>query len=155
MEGNFGSPQRIETGSACLSRLPGGQLTPVCHFFGNAGWIRDRGVRAGDGIDSEFGRTSYENVIEPCRALGSRCPVNRIAERHGSLANRNKPRQPASQHHGPGAEAGGKAGGKTTETGATGGKHGCSAPDLTSPSNATDISTKAGARFSDGEDCRA
>ena len=48
----------------------------------------------------------------------------------------------------------GKAGGKTTEAGAAGGKHGCSSPDIASPSNATDISSKAGARFSDGEDCR-
>jgi len=48
--GNFGSPQRSETGSACVSGLNSGQLTPVCHFLGNAGWIRDNGVRAGDGI---------------------------------------------------------------------------------------------------------
>ena len=41
------------------------------------------------------------------------------------------------------------------EAGAAGGKHGCSSPDIASPSNATDISSKAGARFSDGEDCRA
>src|SRR6476620_4362103 len=56
MEENFGSPQRIETGSA---------------------------VRT----ETAFGRTSYENVIEPCRALSYRCPVDRVAERHGSLAN--------------------------------------------------------------------
>jgi hypothetical protein len=129
-----------------------GQLTPVCHFFGNAGWIRDTVSAPGTAFISGFGRTSYENVIEPCRALSYRCPVDRVAERHGSLANRNH--QPASQYHGRGAKAGGKAGGETTEAGATGGKHGRSAPDLTSPSNATDISSKAG-RFSDGEDCRA
>ena len=63
--------------------------------------------------------------------------------------------QPASRHHGRGAEAGGKAGGKTTEAGAAGGKHGCSSPDIASPSNATDDGAKAGVRFSDGEDCRA
>ena len=51
------------------------------------------------------------------------------------------------------APAGG--GGKTTEAGAAGGKHGCSSPDIASPSNATDNRSKAGARFSDGEDCRA
>ena len=32
--GNFGSPQRIETGSACVSRLNSGQLNPVCHDLG-------------------------------------------------------------------------------------------------------------------------
>src|SRR2546429_4089418 len=32
MEGNFGSPQRIETGSACVPRLNSGQLNPVCHL---------------------------------------------------------------------------------------------------------------------------
>src|SRR5262249_51725521 len=30
--GNFGSPQRIETGSACVSRLDSGQLDPVCYL---------------------------------------------------------------------------------------------------------------------------
>jgi hypothetical protein len=108
----------------------------------------------GTAFISGFGRTSYENVIEPCRALSYRCPVDRVAERHGSLANRNRPHQPASQHHGRGAEAGGKARGKTTEAGAAGGKHGCSSPDIASPSNAIDISSKAGVRLSDGEDCR-
>jgi hypothetical protein len=34
MEGNFGSPQRIETGSACVSRLDSGQLNLVCPVFG-------------------------------------------------------------------------------------------------------------------------
>jgi hypothetical protein len=123
--GNFGSPQRIETGSAGVS---------------------------GTALISGLGRTSYENIIEPCRALNSRSPVDRVAERHGSLANRNH--QPASQHHGRGAKAGGEAGGETTAAGATG-KHGCSSPDIASLSSATDISTKAGARFSDGGDCRA
>src|SRR3989440_12141917 len=105
----------------------------------------------GTAFISGFGRTSYENVIEPCRALSSRCPVDRVAERHGSLANRNRPHQPASQHHGPGA--GGKAapaGGRRRR-----GKHGCSSADIASPSNATGNRSKAGARFSDGEDCRA
>ena len=104
---------------------------------------------------SGFGRTSRENVIKPCRALGCRDPVNFAIvrpERHGSLANRNY--QPASQHHGRSAEAGRKARGKTTE-GAAGGKHRRSSPDITSPSNATDIGSKAGVRFSDGEDCCA
>ena len=126
MEGNFGSPHRIETGSACVPETA---------------------------LISGLGRTSYENIIEPCCALSSRCPVDRVAERHGSLANRNH--EPASQHHGRGAKAGGKAGGETTEAGATSGKHGRSAPDHTSPSSATDVSSKARVRFSDGEDCRA
>ena len=119
------------------------------------GWLdRDTVSASGPAFISGFGRTSYENVIAPCRALSCRCPVDRVAERHGSRANRNRPHQPASQHHGRGAEAGGKAGGKTTEAGAAGGKQGCSSPDIASPSNATDISSKTGARFSDGEDCR-
>ena len=105
-----------------------------------------------DGIYVRYGRTSYENIIEPCRALNSRYPFDHVAERHGSRANRNH--QPASRHHGRGAEAGRKACGKTTEAGAAGGKHGCSSPDIASPSNATDISSKASVRFSDGEDCR-
>lgn len=32
MGGNFGSPQRIETGSACVSRLDSGQLNLGCHL---------------------------------------------------------------------------------------------------------------------------
>jgi len=120
----------------------------------SSGWIRDTVSAPGTAFISGFGRTNYENVIEPCRALSSRCPVDRVAERHGSLAKRNRPHQPASQHHGRGAGAGGKARGQTTEAGAAGGKHGCSSPDIASPSNATDIRSKAGVRFSDGEDCR-
>jgi hypothetical protein len=122
MGGNSGLPRKIETGSA----------------------IPDPGTA--------FGRTSDENVIEPCRPLSFRCHVDDIAKRYGSLANRNY--QPASQHHGRSAEAGRKARGKTTE-GAAGGKHRRSSPDITSPSNATDIGSKAGVRFSDGEDCCA
>jgi hypothetical protein len=102
-----------------------------------------------------FQENEYENVIEPCCALGRRCSIDRIVERHGSLANRNGPRQPASRHHGAGADAGGEAGGKTTEAGASGGKHGCSSPNIASRSIAIDSCPKAGARFSNGEDCRA
>jgi len=123
MGGNSGLPRKIETGSA----------------------IPDPGTA--------FGRTSDENVIEPCRPLSFRCHVDDIAKRHGSLANRNY--QPASQHHGRSAEAGRKARGKTTEAGAAGGKHRRSSPDITSLSNATDVGSKAGVRFSDGEDCCA
>jgi hypothetical protein len=99
-----------------------------------------------------IGRTSYENIVEPCCALSCRYPVDRIAERHSSLADRNRP-QPASQHHGPGAEAGSKAapaGGRRCR-----GKQGRCSPDIASPSNAPDDRSKAGARSSDGEDCRA
>ena len=32
MGGSFGSPPRIETGSACVSGLASGQLKPVCHL---------------------------------------------------------------------------------------------------------------------------
>ena len=134
MGGNSGSPQKIETGSACVSELR------MSFVFTGA-------------LISGFGRTSYETIIELCRVLGCRCPVDYVAVRHGCLANRNH--QPASRHHGRGAEAGGKARGKTTEAGAADGKHGRSSPDIASPSNATDISSKAGVRFSDGEDCRA
>jgi hypothetical protein len=55
---------------------------------------------------SGFGRTSDENGIKPCRALGCCYPVNCIVmrpERHGNVAN------PASQRHDRSAEAGGKA----------------------------------------------
>jgi hypothetical protein len=104
--------------------------------------------------ETAFGRTSDENVIEPCRAFSYRCPVDRVAERHGRLANRDRPHQPASQHHHPGAEAGGEAGGKTTEAGAAGGKHGCSSPNIASRSIAIDNCPKADARFSNGEDRR-
>jgi hypothetical protein len=109
-----------------------------------------------------FGRTYCEIVIKLCRAFSYRYPVTCIAvrpERHGSLAKRNRSYRPASQHHGPGTEAGGKAapggaGGKATKAGGAGGKQACRSPDIASPSNATDNCPKAGARFSDGEVCR-
>jgi len=103
--------------------------------------------------DPHVARGCGHEIIRIRRALSCRCPVNRIAERHGSLANRNSSQQPTSQHHGPGAEPGGKAAparGRRRR-----GKHGCSSPNSASPSNATDISSKAGARFSDGENRRA
>lgn len=90
----------------------------------------------------------------PCRALSSRCPVDHVAERHGGLADHNRP-QPASRHHGRGAEAGGKAGGKTAAAGAAGGTHGRGSPDIAISSNATVISSSARGRFGDGEDRRA
>ena len=102
------------------------------------------------GTGTGFGRTCRENVIKPCRALSHRHPVNCIVmrpERHGNVAN------PASQHHGRGAEAGGKttkaaARGEAAKGGA-GGNRGCISPDTASRSNAG-----ACARFSDGEDRR-
>ena len=72
---------------------------------------------------SGFGRTSHENVIKPFRTLSYRYPVNLVAvrpERHRSVANRNRLRRSASQHHGRRAEAGGKAessGGNATRSG--------------------------------------
>ena len=112
MGGNFGSPQRIGTGSACVSGLNRGQLNPVCHFFGNAGWIRETESSPGTAFISGFGRTSYENGIRLRRVLSYRYPVNRIAvqpERYGNVTNRNGLRHPASQRHGRSAEASGKA----------------------------------------------
>ena len=112
---------------------------------GTAGWI------FGTGTGTGFGRTRRENVIKPCRALSHRYPVNCIVmrpERHGNVAN------PASQHHGRSAEAGGKATeaaarGEAAKAGA-GGNRGCISLDTANRSNAG-----ACARFSDGEDCRA
>jgi hypothetical protein len=57
-----------------------------------------------------IGSTNYENVIEPCRALSRRDPVNLVVvrpNRHGSLANRAE-FLPA-QRHGHGAGAKGEA----------------------------------------------
>ena len=109
-------------------------------------------AHAGMALICGLGRTSYENITEPCRPLSCRCLVDRVAERHGSFANLNGHDQPASQHHRPGAEAGGEAGGKTTKAGSAGGQHGRSAPNRTGPSGAIDYYPKAGVRFSDGED---
>ena len=92
-----------------------------------------------DGIYVWYGRTSYENVIKPCRALSYRYPVNRIAEqpeRYGNVTNRNGLRHPASQHHGRSAEASGKAataGGKAVTRVRSGGTP--SGPDIASHSN--------------------
>lgn len=103
--------------------------------------------------DPDVARGYGHEIIRVRRVLGCRDPINCTTERYGSVANRNKARQPASQHHSSGAEAGDKAGGKTTATGAAGSKHGCSSPDNDSPSNATGNCSKAGVRSSDGEDC--
>ena len=114
---------------------------------------------------SGFGRTSHENVVKPYRALGRCYPVDGIAvwpERYGGVANRNRVRYPASQHHGCSTEAGGKAvqaaaGGKATEAtaggeateAAAGGEHSCISPA------ANHSNTIACARFSISEACRA
>ena len=85
-----------------------------------------------------------EMVVSLCRALSCCHLVDCIAvrpKRYGSVANRN--RLHASKHHGPGAEAGGKA----TQA-EPGGKHSCISPDIANHSNAC-------ARFSIGEACRA
>ena len=113
---------------------------------------------------SGFGRTRRDEiVINPCRALSCRYPVSRVAvrsERHGSFANRDKPHQRASERHGLGAEADGKAapggtGDEATKVGAAGGKQGCSPRNVASHSIGTDKRSKAGGRFSDGAHCRA
>ena len=120
MGGNSGLPRKIETGSA----------------------IPDPGTA--------FGRTSDENVIEPCRPLSFRCHVDDIAKRHGSVANRNY--QPASQHHGRSAEAGSKA----TKVEA-GGKHSGISSDIVNRSTVIGFARfdTSGVRFSNGEACRA
>jgi len=85
---------------------------------------------------SGFGRTSYENVIKPCRALSCRDPVNFVVvrpKRHGSLANHAKLH--SSQRHGRSAEASGKAataGGNATRVRSGGTPRG---PDLAIHSN--------------------
>src|SRR5688572_1306819 len=61
---------------------------------------------------SGFGRKSHENVIKPFRPLSYCYLVNLVAVQHErcrSVADRNRLRRPASQHHGRRAEAGGKA----------------------------------------------
>ena len=64
-----------------------------------------------DGIYVRYGRTSYENVIKPCRALSCRYPVNCVAVRPRAARQCHKPHRArtASQHHGRSAEASGKA----------------------------------------------
>ena len=73
-----------------------------------------------------LGSTNYENVIEPCRALSRRDPVNLVVvrpNRHGSLANRAE--LPSAQRHGHGAGAKGEA---ATAAGASG-EHWYSSPE--------------------------
>jgi hypothetical protein len=68
------------------------------------------GVRTGTALMSGFGRTSYEDVIRPCRAFDCRSHINRIAvrpQRHRAVANHTKPH--ASRRHGRLTEASGKA----------------------------------------------
>ena len=58
------------------------------------------------------GGYDHEIIIRLRRALGYRCPVNRVAEqpeRYGNVKNRNGLRHPASQRHGRSAETSGKA----------------------------------------------
>ena len=66
-------------------------------------WAR----RPGTAPMSGFGRTSYENVVKPRRALRRHYPVNCIVvrpERRSNVAN-TLGRHLASEHHDPGAEA--------------------------------------------------
>lgn len=117
-----------------------------------------------------FGRTCHEIIVTLCRAFSRRHLFNCIAvrsNRYGSVANRaTSSCHSYSQHHRRRAEAGGKAteaggkatgaGGKATEAGGeagrggkatrvrSGGKHGCTSPDIPTRTN-------AGARFNNGE----
>ena len=95
-----------------------------------------------------FGRTCHEIVVKLCRALSCRYPVDCIVvrpRRYGNVANRNRLRHSASQHHCRSAEAGGKA-----TKARSGRKHSCISPDIANRSNAG-----ACERFSNGEACRA
>ena len=97
----------------------------------------------------------HETVVKLRRALSYRYPVNYIAvrpERCGSVANRNRRRHLASQHHGRSAEASGKA---TTEAGAGG--NSCISPDSANRSNVIGFarSNHSGARFNIREACQA
>jgi hypothetical protein len=111
-------------------------------------------VRIGTACQSFLGGYRHEVLVELCRTLSYCHPVNYISvrpERCGSVANRNRRRHVASQHHGRSAEASGEAtaGGKaTTEAGAGG--NSCVSPGSANPSNAT-----ASARFSTSEACGA
>lgn len=87
---------------------------------------------------SGFGRTSNENVIKPFRPLSYCYLVDLVAvqiERYRSVADRNRLRRSASQHHGRRAEAGGKAessGGNATRVRSGGAPSG---PDIAIHSN--------------------
>src|SRR5437773_591745 len=98
----------------------------------------------------DLGGHGHEILVKPFRALSYRHFVNFIAvrpERYRSVANRNRLRRPASQHHDRSAEAGGKAteaagGGKATEA-ESGGKHSCISPDIANHSNAIGTANRA------------
>jgi hypothetical protein len=127
--------------------IPGLQCLPNLNTCGT--------VYAPDGMSVlDLGGHRYEIVVTFCRALSCRYLVNCIAvrpKRYGSVANRNRLRH-SSQHHGRRAEAGGKAteaGGKATRV-RSGGKHGCTSPDIPTRTNAI-----ARARFDNGQACRA
>jgi hypothetical protein len=104
------------------------------------------------------GRTSHAFVVKIWRALSHRYFVNCVAERPGSVADRDRLQHLASHHHSRSAEAGGKA----IQAGA-GGKHSFIAPDsCISPGVANrssaivNISSATGsAWFSIGEACQA
>lgn len=110
-------------------------------------WYR---VPIGTAYPSFLGGYRHEVLVKLCRPLSDCHPVNDITERHGSLANRNRRRHPASHHHGRSAEACGEAtaGGKAGAGGNRG--NSCISPDSGNPSSAT-----GSARFSTGEDCGA
>jgi hypothetical protein len=60
----------------------------------------------------DSGGHGHEIVIELCRAVSHRTPLDGIAvqpERHGRVANNTKLRHFASQRYGRGAEASGEA----------------------------------------------
>jgi hypothetical protein len=111
----------------------------------------------------DLGGHGYEILVKPFRALSYCHLVNFIAvrtERYRSVADRNRLRHLASQHHGRSAEAGGKAaaGGQATEA-ESGGKHSRISPDIANHSNAIGTANRSNAAaregFDNGEVCRA
>jgi hypothetical protein len=128
------------------------RLVIMCGTLPASGWHLAPASEAG----------GHEIVIEPCRVLLSRYPVNRIAvrpERYGTGANRNSLRQPASEHHRRRTEAGSKA-----AQAEAGGKRSAIAAHLSGiPRDINGISRDAPRRwhaigcagFSDGKACEA
>ena len=112
-----------------------------------------RAVDCRDGLSVlGSGGHGHEIVFKLCRALGCRCLVDFVAERYGSVTNRNRLSHP-SYRHGRSAEAIGEA--TSAEAGR---KQCCISPDDTRRSRVrSSTRTKAVgcAKFNIGEACRA
>ena len=110
-------------------------------------------VRHQDGIIVlDLGGQGHELLIKPFRTLSYCYLVNVVAvqlERYRSVADRNRLRRSASQHHGRRAEAGGKA----IQAGARR-KYGGISPDIRSNRLVSHADAFVCAGFCDGEDCQ-